>query len=109
MIGMGDTFSEVEKGNSSRGMNGVDGGLSPEKLFGGQHFGFLRRASNGSASYARGSVSFVKDSVEDAMSKFDRMFHRMNEWARRNWVCILYCAGCLVKHSMIRMSVLFLL
>eukprot|EP00889_Picochlorum_renovo_P001255 jgi/Picre1/28285/NNA_003691.t1 len=83
---MGDTFSEVEKGNSSRGMNGADEGLSAEKLFGGQHFGFLRRASNGSASYARGSVSFLKDGVEDVMSKFDRVFHRMNEWARRNWI-----------------------
>lgn len=103
---MGDTFSEVEKGNSSRGMNGADEGLSAEKLFGGQHFGFLRRASNGSASYARGSVSFLKDGVEDVMSKFDRVFHRMNEWARRNWVCVLYCTACLFIQSVVIVTVL---
>ena len=33
-------------------------------------------------------MSFLKDSVDDAMSKVDRTFHRMNEWARRNWVCV---------------------
>lgn len=85
---MGDTFSEVERGNSSGHMNGTGGGVSLEKFFGSQHWKVFRRAGDESALYARGSVSFLKDSVDDAMSKVDRTFHRMNEWARRNWVCV---------------------
>ncbi len=62
---MGDTFSEVERGNSSGHMNGTGGGVSLEKFFGSQHWKVFRRAGDESASYARGSVSFLKDSVDD--------------------------------------------